>query len=60
MKPTPDAVKMENMKMWLEEQIERYENLAKRFRINGSDVTLKLTQAAYESVLARLTEDEKC
>jgi hypothetical protein len=46
--------------MWLQEQIERYENLAKRFKINGSDAPYRVVQATYSEVLARLTEDEKC
>jgi putative ABC transport system permease protein len=41
------------------EQIERYENLAIRFKINGSDAPYRVVQAAYKEVLARLTEDEK-
>jgi hypothetical protein len=53
-------IKLENLKMWLQEQIERYENLAKRFKINGSDAPYRVVQATYSEVLARLTEDEKC
>jgi hypothetical protein len=53
-------IQLENMKMWLAEQIERYKSLADRnrgFPVVESNYNIRII--AYSEVLARLTEDEK-
>jgi hypothetical protein len=53
-------IKLENLKMWLAEQIERYKSLADRnrgFPVVESNYNIRVI--AYSEVLARLTEDEK-
>jgi hypothetical protein len=54
-------IKLENMKMWLTEQIRRYGALAKR-NLPYPDIenVYFSKKMAYIEVLARLTEDEKC
>jgi hypothetical protein len=59
MKPPTDAEKFENLKMWLTEQIQRYQSLAKRSK--GTDeIAFNAIAGVLKVVLARLTEDEKC
>jgi hypothetical protein len=54
-----EAEKLENLKMWLQEQIERYGALIQRNAGTFSEIAHKSRKDAYETVLARLTEDEK-
>jgi hypothetical protein len=51
-------IKLENMKMWLKEQIQRYGAMAARCQF-PKETSYFAKQEAYETVLARLTEDEK-
>jgi hypothetical protein len=52
-------IKLENLKMWLTEQIERYMVLVARNRGKSGEMVFTAAAAAYKSTLARLTEDEK-
>jgi thioesterase domain-containing protein len=58
-KLSPEAEKLSNLKMWLQEQIERYTAQAKRFNINGTAIPFESLLAMLKEALARLTEDEK-
>jgi hypothetical protein len=53
-------IKLENMKMWLQEQIQRYKVLGTRTIDQFAKMQISRTKCAYETVLARLSEDEKC
>jgi hypothetical protein len=52
-------IKLENMKMWLQEQIQRYGALAIQNGGTPGRLFLDGKKDAYKEVLARLTEDEK-
>jgi hypothetical protein len=58
-KLTPEAVKLGNLKMWLQEQIERYGALAARNRGSFQETSFASQKIAFETVLTRLAEDEK-